>query len=84
MFAKKNFQNSLVVFLNNHEEAIGRLEDIKNTQDYVILSITQERKISLPLSALTKAGLNDCIGKKIGIYNCDGTYFWRQIDQGGC
>ena len=82
---KNNFTNeSSVVFLNNYEEAIGKLRDIEKHHDQVVLSISLERKIILPSKSIVKPGLSECIGKNISVFNCDGTYYWQQIQTRGC
>lgn len=78
---RNNLENKPVVFLDNSEEAVGKVTGIEKQQNQMLISISVERKIYVPLKSFTKQNLNDFIGEKIGILKTDNEFYIRKIEK---
>jgi len=65
--------------LNDYEEIVGTLENYTQEQDSIKLVFKIQTTIELPVGAITKDELDDCISRKIGIFNSKGDYRLRKF-----
>ena len=66
--------------LQNLYEIVGTLEDINTKDDKVSLTFSYRKTIEIPKDALPIDKLNNCKTKEIGIFNLDGKYYLREVD----
>ena len=68
--------------LRKYHEFIGTLEKYKIVDDELHLQFVIEYKMELPKDAIPITELDDCIQRKIGIFNNDGDYRLRKFPRG--
>ena len=64
--------------LKNYHEIVGTLEEYMQENDKTRLVFQIQKTIELPREVIPKEELEDCINRKIAIFNNDGDYRLRK------
>lgn len=67
--------------LKPFNEIIGTLKSIEKQNNNLCLIFTIDRYIELPSDSISKEKLISFINKKIGIINCNGDFFVKEISK---
>ena len=67
------------MLMDSNYEIVGVLFDIKEEESCSKLQFNCIREVELPASAVSQKKLASLVGKRIGIFNCDGEFFVREI-----
>jgi hypothetical protein len=67
------------MILKNYHEIVGTLESYKEKDDILQLVVKIEYNLELPKNAIPKEELDDCMDRKIGIFNNAGDYRLRKF-----
>jgi hypothetical protein len=65
--------------LKDYHEIVGTLEKYTQEEDCIKLVFKIQTTIELLIEAIPKKELNDCINRKIGIFNNKGDYRLRKV-----
>lgn len=65
--------------LKEYHEIVGTLETYTHEEDCIKLVFKIQTTIELPIGAIPKKELDDCINRKIGIFNNQGDYRLRKF-----
>ena len=68
--------------LKENHEIVGVLIETIEIDDYCKLKFTCSKEVDIPKTFLSKEKLSLFIGKKIGIFNYNGNFFFREIKKG--
>lgn len=71
----------VVVQLKPYHEIIGVLHAVSEEDSCCRLQFSCNYDIDLPTSAIAEKKVAEMIGKKVGIFNCDGEFFVRIISE---
>ena len=65
--------------LNTNHEIVGTLESYSKEDNKINMVFQVHKTIELPLNAIPDEELEDCINRKIGIFNNEGDYRLRKF-----
>ena len=65
--------------LANNNEIIGKLESVKDCQDFLSLVLKMEVAVRIPNGAIPLDLLETLVNNKVGIINIDGRYCIRKL-----
>jgi hypothetical protein len=65
--------------LKDCHEIVGTLDSYTQEQDCIRLVFRIQQTIEVPIAAIPKKELDDCINRKIGIFNNQGDYRLRKF-----
>jgi len=65
--------------LNTYHEIVGTLENYSKEDNKINLIFQIHKTIALPLNAISDEELEDCINRRIGIFNNEGDYRLRKF-----
>ena len=67
------------MFLKSLQEIFGNLKSIAGGEHYLVITLTQDFEIPIPINAIPLERLKKLVGKQIGIVNIDGHYKIREL-----
>ena len=65
--------------LRANHEVVGTLTDVVYENDCAKVVFSIRKEIGLPAEAIPREVLKNSIGKRVGIFNCDGEYRIREV-----
>ena len=62
----------------NHE-IVGNISNVHDENGFKKLTFSLQKEVEIPVDAISSEKLESLIGKRVGIFNCDGIYKIRII-----
>ena len=65
--------------LNKNHEIVGFIGDVRDENGCTKITFSVQKEIEIPEDAISSEKLESLIGKRVGIFNCDGIFKIRII-----
>jgi len=67
--------------LEENHEVVGVLSKVKSNEQHIKLDFTIHKTYEIPIDAISEKALQDMVGARVGVFNCNGDYRVRRANK---